>query len=99
MTVFYPSGKLEPVLAGRRTKSVQGVPCMTAGFIGFILATVPGATVGQKFYESGKLESCTLAKDFGGEAAGRALPAGEVNEGKARAENYNGDEGVAWALG
>ena len=64
MTVFYPSGKLEQCwLAG--DQSVQGVPCMTAGFIG-LFGDGARRDGGAKFYESGKLESCTLAKDFGG---------------------------------
>ena len=68
MTVFYPSGKLEQCwLAG--DQSVQGVPCMTAGFIG-LFGDGARRGGGAKFYESGKLESCTLGKDFGGKRQG-----------------------------
>ena len=64
MTGFYPSGKLEQCwLAG--DQSVQGVPCMTAGFIG-LFGDGARRGGGAKFYESGKLESCTLGKDYGG---------------------------------
>ena len=68
VTVLYPSGKLEQCwLAG--DQSVQGVPCMTAGFIG-LFGDGARRDGGAKFYESGKLESCTLAKDFGGKRRG-----------------------------
>jgi hypothetical protein len=68
MTVFYPSGKLEQCwLAGDQV--VQGVPCMTAGFIG-LFGDGARRDGGAKFYESGKLESCTLARDFGGKRRG-----------------------------
>jgi len=68
VTVLYPSGKLELCyLAGDQV--VQGVPCMTAGFIG-LFGDGARRDGGAKFYESGKLESCTLAKDFGGKRRG-----------------------------
>jgi hypothetical protein len=75
MTVFYPSGKLEQCwLAG--DQSVQGVPCMTAGFIG-LFGDGARRDGGVKFYESGKLESCTLAKDFGGKRRGEHFQQGQ----------------------
>ena len=75
MTVFYPSGKLEQCwLAG--DQSVQGVPCMTAGFIG-LFGDGARRDGGAKFYESGKLESCTLAKDFGGKRRGEHFQQGK----------------------
>jgi hypothetical protein len=75
MTVFYPSGKLEQCwLAG--DQSVQGVPCMTAGFIG-LFGDGARRDGGAKFYESGKLESCTLAKDFGGKRRGEHFQQGQ----------------------
>jgi hypothetical protein len=68
MTMFYLSGKLQQCwLAG--DQSVQGVPCMTAGFIG-LFGDGARRDGGAKFYESGKLESCTLAKAFGGKRRG-----------------------------
>lgn len=65
-TAFYPSGRLKVCfLDGDQT--VQGVPCMGAG--GFLTAVFrhnhnnPSAN----FYEDGKLKSCTLSKNFGGQ--------------------------------
>jgi len=67
-TAFYPSGKLEQCwLAG--DQSVQGVPCMTAGFIG-LFGDGARRGGGANFYESGKLKSCTLGKDYGGQRRG-----------------------------
>jgi len=61
-TGFYPSGKLKICfLAGDQT--VQGVPCMTAGFIG-MFGDGARRDGGAQFYESGKLKSCTLARDY-----------------------------------
>ena len=75
MTGFYPSGKLEQCwLAG--DQSVQGVPCMTAGFIG-LFGDGARRDGGAKFYESGKLESCTLAKDYGGKQRGDHFQQGQ----------------------
>jgi hypothetical protein len=63
-TAFYPSGKLQQCwLAGDQV--VQGVPCMTAGFIG-MFGDGARRGGGANFYESGKLKSCTLAKDYVG---------------------------------
>jgi len=68
MTAFYPSGKLEQCwLAG--DQSVQGVPCMRGGFMGFF-GDGSKRGGGANFYEGGKLKSCTLAKDFGGKRRG-----------------------------
>ena len=75
MTVLYPSGKLEQCwLAG--DQSVQGVPCMTAGFIG-LFGDGARRDGGAKFYESGKLQSCTLAKDYGGKRRGEHFQQGQ----------------------
>ena len=61
-TGFYPSGKLKNCFfAGDQT--VQGVPCMTAGFIG-MFGDGARRDGGAQFYESGKLKSCTLARDY-----------------------------------
>lgn len=72
MTSFYPSGKLKLCyLAG--DQMVQGVPCRHEESI---LGVAYGIAVKHpndpdiEFYESGKLESCTLAKDFGGKRRG-----------------------------
>jgi len=74
-TGFYPNGKLKICfLAG--DQSVQGVPCMTAGFIG-LFGDGARRDGGAKFYESGKLESCTLAKDFGGKRRGEHFQQGQ----------------------
>jgi hypothetical protein len=63
-TVFYPSGKLQQCwLAG--DQSIQGVPCMTSGFIG-MFGDGAQRGGGANFYESGKLKSCTLARDYAG---------------------------------
>ena len=42
---------------------------MTAGFIG-LFGDGARRDGGAKFYESGKLESCTLAKNYGGKRRG-----------------------------
>ena len=55
---------------------VQGVPCMTAGFIG-LFGDGARRDGGAKFYESGKLESCTLGKDFGGKRRGEHFQQGQ----------------------
>ena len=74
-TGFYPNGKLKICfLAG--DQSVQGVPCMTAGFIG-LFGDGARRDGGAKFYESGKLESCTLGKDFGGKRRGEHFQQGQ----------------------
>jgi antitoxin component YwqK of YwqJK toxin-antitoxin module len=68
MTVFYPSGKLKLCyLAGDQV--VQGVPCMRGGFLG-LFGDGARRDGGAKFYESGKLESCTLAREYGGKRRG-----------------------------
>ena len=60
---FYPSGKLkECYLAGDQT--VQGVPCLNGGIFG------DGLGLGAVFHENGKLKSCKLAKEFGGQRKG-----------------------------
>jgi hypothetical protein len=74
-TGFYPNGKLKICfLAG--DQSVQGVPCMAAGFIG-LFGDGARRDGGAKFYESGKLESCTLAKDYGGKRRGEHFQQGQ----------------------
>ncbi|MGP8260336.1 MAG: hypothetical protein ACLQM6_10340 [Acidobacteriaceae bacterium] len=71
-TGFYPNGKLKVCyLAGDQV--VQGVPCRHEESI---LGVAYGIVVKHpndpdiEFYESGKLESCTLAKDYGGKRRG-----------------------------
>lgn len=65
---FYPSGKLKQCwLAGDQT--VQGVPCMTAGFIG-MFGDGARRDGGARFYESGKLQSCTLSRDYASQHRG-----------------------------
>jgi antitoxin component YwqK of YwqJK toxin-antitoxin module len=49
---------------------------MTAGFIG-LFGDGARRDGGAKFYESGKLESCTLAKDFGGKRRGEHFQQGQ----------------------
>ena len=68
MVALYPSGRLKQCWLAK-DQVVQGVPCMNGGMLG------DGATRegGVKFRESGKLESCTLAKDFGGKRKGELL--------------------------
>jgi ABC-type nickel/cobalt efflux system permease component RcnA len=79
MTSFYPSGKLKLCyLAG--DQMVQGVPCRHEESI---LGVAYGIAVKHpndpdiEFYESGKLESCTLAKDFGGKRRGEHFQQGQ----------------------
>jgi hypothetical protein len=62
MVVLYPSGKLKMCWLAKN-QVVQGVPCMSGGVFFGDGAKKDG---GVRFMESGKLESCTLAKDFGG---------------------------------
>ncbi len=68
VTVFYPSGKLKLCfLAGDQL--IQGVPCMTGGTLGFF-GDGARRDGGAKFYESGKLHSCTLSQNFGSQHRG-----------------------------
>lgn len=68
MTAFYPSGKLKVCwLSG--DQEVQGVPCMGASFI----ADVFGGSVGVRFWENGKLNTCKLSKDFDGLRRGQHI--------------------------
>lgn len=58
-TSFYPNGQLELCwLSGDQV--VQGVPCAGATFT----ADIFGGGAGTYFYQSGKLKSCKLAKDY-----------------------------------
>jgi hypothetical protein len=62
-TAFYPNGKPRACwLAG--DQDVQGVPCMDSG--GFFAAVSGHGNRDVEFYDSGRLKSCTLAKDFAG---------------------------------
>jgi hypothetical protein len=79
VTVLYPSGKLELCyLAGDQV--VQGVPCRHEESI---LGVAYGIAIKHpndpdiEFYESGKLKSCTLAKDFGGKRRGEHFQQGQ----------------------
>jgi len=62
-TGFYPSGKLK-LCWFVDDQEAQGVPCMAAG--SFFDAIFHHDNVGTNFYESGRLHSCTLSKDFKG---------------------------------
>ena len=67
---FYPSGKLEQCwLAGDQV--VQGVPCRhdddPLGILYGLWVKHQDYDLGIEFYESGKLKSCGLAVDFGGQ--------------------------------
>ncbi|MGB9028624.1 MAG: hypothetical protein WCC27_00780 [Acidobacteriaceae bacterium] len=69
-TTFYLSGKLRSiVLAGDQT--IQGVPCEASPSI------LPSDSIdgGHRvdFYEDGKLQSCILARDGGGQKTGQRL--------------------------
>jgi hypothetical protein len=75
MTALYPSGKLKQCwLAGDQV--VQGIPCMRGGVLG-LFGDGARRDGGAKFYESGKLESCTLAKDYGGKQRGDHFQQGQ----------------------
>jgi len=62
---FYPSGKLKVCFLAR-DQEVQGIPCSKGGF----LASLNGRDPGLQFYENGKVHSCRLTKNFGGQQAG-----------------------------
>ena len=73
MTSFYPSGKLWTCsLAGDQV--VQGVPCRheesILGVAYSIFVKHQDIDFGIEFYQSGKLKSCMLAKDYGGKRRG-----------------------------
>jgi hypothetical protein len=62
VTVFYPSGKLKLCfLPGDAV--VQGVPCARGTF----WTAIAGHDEPVEFYEDGRLRSCGLAEDFGGQ--------------------------------
>jgi hypothetical protein len=63
---LYPSGKLKECWLAR-DQIVQGVPCMNGSAIFGDGAKHDG---GVKFGESGKLESCTLEKNYAGKRKG-----------------------------
>ena len=68
MTTFYPSGKLKQCFLAE-DQDVLGVPCRASGMMR------PDA--GVELFEDGRLKSCTLAKEYGGDEEGRAV-GGEV---------------------
>lgn len=70
MTTLYPSGKLKECWLAK-DQVVQGVPCMN----GRISGDGAKRDGGVKFRESGKLESCTLAKDYEGKRRGERFVA------------------------
>jgi hypothetical protein len=70
MTSFYPSGKLWACsLAGDQV--VQGVPCRHGesilGVAYSLFVKHQNIDFGIEFYQSGKLKSCMLSEDFGGQ--------------------------------
>ncbi|MFY9748964.1 MAG: hypothetical protein WA891_21360 [Acidobacteriaceae bacterium] len=70
VTAFYPSGRLRSVvLAGDQT--IQGVPCGAGPSILFY-DSIDGSNH-VDFYEDGKLQSCNLTRDFGGQRIGQRL--------------------------
>jgi antitoxin component YwqK of YwqJK toxin-antitoxin module len=80
MTSFYPSGKLWACsLAGDQV--VQGVPCRHGESIPGVAYSLfvkhQNIDFGIEFYESGKLKSCTLTKDFGGKRRGEHFQQGQ----------------------
>jgi hypothetical protein len=70
VAAFYPSGRLRSiVLAGDQT--IQGVPCGPGASTLFSDSIDGGNHV--DFYEDGKLQSCNLTRDFGGQKTGQRL--------------------------
>jgi|SRR5580700_6604580 hypothetical protein len=70
VTAFYPSGRLRSiVLAGDQT--IQGVPCGAGASTLFSDSIDGGNHV--DFYQDGKLQSCNLTRDFGGQKNGQRL--------------------------
>jgi hypothetical protein len=70
MTGFYPSGKLQACyLVGDQV--VQGVPCRHGesilGVAYSLFVKHQNIDFGIEFYQSGKLKSCMLSEDFGGQ--------------------------------
>ena len=72
-TTFYPSGKLKLCWLAQ-DQMVQGIPCMAAG--GFLTAIFHRGGFGTDFHENGKLHSCTLSRDFGGQRRGHVYTQG-----------------------
>ena len=70
MTSFYPSGKLWACSLAV-DQVVQGVPCRhdddPLGILYGLWVKHQDYDLGIEFYESGKLKSCGLAEDFGGQ--------------------------------
>jgi len=70
VTSFYPDGKLRSVyLVGDRT--IHGVPCRGAQW-GILTDPVNGGNY-VEFYEDGRLRSCKLTQDDGGQKSGQRL--------------------------
>ncbi|MGD0367573.1 MAG: hypothetical protein ABSA94_08940 [Acidobacteriaceae bacterium] len=70
VTAFYPSGRLRSiVLAGDQT--IQGVPCGAGAATPFADSNDGGNHV--DFYEDGRLQSCSLTRDYGGQKNGQRL--------------------------
>lgn len=66
-TALYPSGKLELCwVAG--DQMIQGVPCAGGGSFDILTGGAPA-----HFYETGKLRSCKLSRDFRGKSRGRVF--------------------------
>jgi hypothetical protein len=62
VTAFFPSGKLKLCFLPE-DKAVQGVPCARGTF----WTAIAGHDEPVEFYEDGRLRSCGLAEDFGGQ--------------------------------
>jgi hypothetical protein len=70
VTAFYPSGKLRSiVLADAQT--IQGVPCGADAATLFSDSNDDGNRV--DFYEDGRLQSCSLTRDYGGQKSAQRL--------------------------
>jgi hypothetical protein len=70
MTGFYPSGKLRSLYLVA-DQSIQGVPCRSGSWAIFTDPVNGGNFV--EFYETGKLKSCKLTRDYQGETRGKRL--------------------------
>lgn len=62
VTAFYPSGKLKLCFLPQ-DEAVQGVPCARGTF----WTAIVGHDEPVEFYEDGRLHSCGLSEDFGGQ--------------------------------
>ena len=70
ITAFYASGKLHSFYLVN-DQTVQGVPCR-GGEWGIFTDTINGGNH-VALYEDGRLQSCKLTRDFGGQKRGRRI--------------------------